>query len=87
MVASGRMTKLAAIIAAALEPALFEELSTSGQINPLRLIIEKSVSFRDAPSLFCFGLLEVVNMSQLIALMDGVTFIETGRGLAPIRGN
>ena len=87
VVASGRISKLAAIIAAALEPELFAELSTSGQINPLRLIIEKSVSYKDAPSLFCFGLLKVVNMSQLIALMDGVTFIESGRRLVPIRGN
>jgi hypothetical protein len=90
VVASGRMTKLAAIIAAALEPGLFADLSTYNQwewdINPLRLIIEKSMSYTDAPSLFCFGLLEVVNMSQLVALMDGVTFVEVGRGLAPIRG-
>jgi hypothetical protein len=86
VVASGRMSKLAAIIAAALEPGLFAELSVGGQINPLRLIIEKSISYKNAPSLFCFGLLEVVNVPQLIALMDGVTFLEAGRGLAPIRG-
>jgi hypothetical protein len=86
VVASGRMSKLAAIIAASLEPGLFAELSTRGQINPVRLVIEKSISYRKAPSVFCFGLLEVVNMSQLIALMDGITFIEADRGLAPIRG-
>jgi len=86
VVASGKMSKLAAIIAAALEPGIFADLSTDNQINPLRLIIEKSIPYKNAPSLFCFGLLEVVTMSQLIALMDGVTFLEVGRGLAPIRG-
>jgi dienelactone hydrolase len=86
VVASGKMSKLAAIIAAALEPGLFADLSTDNQINPLRLVIEKSIPYKNAPSLFCFGLLEMVNMSQLIALMDGVTFVEVGRGLAPVRG-
>jgi dienelactone hydrolase len=84
MVAHGVMSTTAGLIAAALEPNLFENLTVYRNISSLALLAEKPIDYDDAPSLFCFGLLEVTDIPQLVALLEGVRFHQPGRFLAPL---
>jgi hypothetical protein len=82
MVAHGLMSATAALFAAALEPDLFDNLTVYGNISSLVLLAEKPVNYDDAPSLFCFGLLEVTDIPQLVGLLEHVQFHQPRRGLA-----
>jgi dienelactone hydrolase len=81
VVAHGLMSTTAALLAAALEPELFDNLTVYGNISSLTLLAEKSVNYDDAPSLFCFGLLEVTDIPQLVGLLESVRFHQPRRGL------
>jgi len=81
IVAHGVMSTTAALFAAALEPDLFESLTVHQNMNSLTLLVEKPISYDDAPSLFCFGLLEVTDIPQLIELLEGVHFHQPSTGL------
>jgi hypothetical protein len=81
IVAHGIMSSTAALIAAALEPGLFENLTVHRNMSSLTLLAEKSISYNDAPSLFCFGLLEVTDIPQLIELLEGVRYHQPSTGL------
>jgi dienelactone hydrolase len=82
MVAHGMMSTTAALLAAALEPDLFNNLTVYGNISSLVLLAEKPINYEEAPSLFCFGLLEVTDIPQLVGLLESVRFHQPRRGLA-----
>jgi dienelactone hydrolase len=81
MVAHGLMSSTAALLAAALEPELFDNLTVYGNISSLVLLAEKPVNYDDAPSVFCFGLLEVTDIPQLVGLLEDIHFQQPRRGL------
>jgi dienelactone hydrolase len=81
VVAHGLMSTTAALLAAALEPDLFNNLTVYGNISSLALLAEKPVNYDDAPSLFCFGLLEITDIPQLVGLLESVRFHQPRRGL------
>ena len=81
MIAHGVMSTTVALFAAALEPELFNNLTVYGNISSLALLAEKPVNYDDAPSLFCFGLLEVTDIPQLVGLLEDVHFHQPRRGL------
>lgn len=56
--AVGPRTSLAALIAAALEPDAAAAVEVEESFESLAEIIERDLDARDAPELFCFGLLE-----------------------------
>jgi len=85
MVAHGMMSTTVALLAAALEPDLFNNLTVYGNISSLVLLAEKPVNYDDAPSLFCFGLLEVTDIPQLVGLLESVRFHQPRRGLAHLQ--
>jgi hypothetical protein len=85
IVAHGVMTTTAALFAAALEPDLFENLTVHRNISSLTLLAEKPINYNDAPSLFCFGLLEVTDIPQLVELLENVPYHQPSRSLAPLR--
>jgi hypothetical protein len=85
IVAHGIMSTTAALIATALEPNLFENLTVHRNISSLTLLAEKPISYEDAPSLFCFGLLEITDIPQLIELLEGVHFHQPSTGLDSLR--
>ena len=85
MVVHGIMSTTASLLAAALEPDLFNNLTVYGNISSLALLAEKPVNYDDAPSLFCFGLLEVTDIPQLVGLLEGVRFHQPRRGLAHLQ--
>mgnify|MGYP006966867036 FL=1 len=57
-----------ALTAAALKPAVVEQVELRNSYGSLKQIIEQNLGVNDAPELFCFGLLEQFDILQLAAL-------------------
>ena len=68
MAALGSRTSIVALVAAALEPAAFGDLTTQGTMASLRELIEENVGANRQPEQFCFGLLEAFDIPQLWTL-------------------
>ena len=68
VVAVGRMAGLAALTSAALYPGCCESVRVVGLEPSLKELANVPVTYDEAPSLFCFGLLEVADVADLIAL-------------------
>jgi len=66
--AVGRVSGLAALTTAALTPGRVASLTLPDMLPSLKDLIAKKVSWNDAPSMFCFGLLEVADVPELIEL-------------------
>lgn len=66
--AVGRVSGLAALTTAALTPGRVASLTLRDMLPSLKDLIAKKVSWNDAPSVFCFGLLEVADVPELIEL-------------------
>lgn len=79
MVGDGWSGCFAQLLAAALEPALFSSMTTYGTLASLRYLTHWPLRYEEAPSLFCFGLLEVADVPQIRALMEGVDYRQPGR--------
>lgn len=69
VVAKGPRASLIALVAAALEDSAIGGLELHGSFGSLKEIIEKNMTVREAPELFCFGLLEAFDIRQLAALV------------------
>ncbi len=67
VVAVGKRTATAALIAAALEPKA-AHLTTKDGLASLKDLIANKVPYESAPELFCFGLLEAFDIPQIQAL-------------------
>ncbi len=67
--AVGPRTSLAALAAAALEPEAVAEVRLEEPFASLNEIIERDIDARQAPELFCFGLLEAFEMEDIRALI------------------
>jgi hypothetical protein len=66
--AYGPRTSFIAQVAAAADPGTISEVKTARPLGSLREVIDRDLSFQDAPELFCFGLLEWFDVPQLQAL-------------------
>ncbi len=64
----GIRSQVVALIAAALDPAAFSNLSTEGGMHSLSWLLEKPVPFRSAPDLFCLDLYKDFDIDSLSAL-------------------
>lgn len=69
VVAQGPRASLAALVAAALEPAAIGGLELGRSLASLREVIERNLSAEEAPELFPFGLLEVADIRELVGLV------------------
>ncbi len=67
--AVGPRTSLAALIAAALEPAAISGVRLEESFRSLKEIIERDLDARQAPELFCFGLLDAFEIDDIRALV------------------
>lgn len=76
--AVGPRTSLAALVAAALEPEAVAEVRLEEPFASLNEIIERDIDARQAPELFCFGLLEAFEMEDIRALVEPRP-VEVGR--------
>ncbi len=68
IVTNGRVTGLAALVHAALHPGRVERLELHRMERSLKDLPAKKVKPVEEPSLFCFGLLQIVDITELIAL-------------------
>ena len=69
VVAKGPRASLIALVAAGLEEEAIGRLDLHGSFGSLKEILEQDMSVREAPELFCFGLLEAFDIRQLAALV------------------
>ncbi len=85
LVSNGTRTGVVALLAAGLEPALFESLSCYANLGSLATLIECAERYETLPSLYCFGLLEVADLPEMAALLEGVIYRQPSRSVAELR--
>jgi dienelactone hydrolase len=68
LAAVGPRTSTAALVAASLEAKTIAAVELQQALGSLKEVIEKNWVVNQAPELFCFGLLEVSDLKQLVAL-------------------
>jgi len=66
--AYGPRTSLIALVAAGVEADAVRDVKLVRPLTSLREVIQRDMTFQDAPELFCFGLLEQFDIPQLSAL-------------------
>ncbi|MCE9589381.1 MAG: acetylxylan esterase [Planctomycetes bacterium] len=76
---NGRTAAMVTLLAAALEPALFHRLSATWETMRLSHLMQWPERYDANPALFCFGLLEVADVPEIRALMEGVEYHTWGR--------
>ena len=69
VVAIGPRTSVIGLMAAALEPQAIGRVELRGALGSLKQVIEDNWSARTCPELFCFGLLEKLDLKHLAALV------------------
>jgi hypothetical protein len=67
---TGIRSQVVALTAGDLEPTLFAELITHGGMRSLGFLLDKPVSYDDAPDLFCLDLYKVIDVDGLVALAE-----------------
>jgi len=68
LAAYGPRTSLIARVAAAADPDAIADVKLVRPLTSLREVLDRDLTFPDAPEMFCFGLLEYFDMPQLAAL-------------------
>jgi hypothetical protein len=86
VLAGGYAAGPAALIAAALEPALFGSVCLNDVPQSLASLLEMPFKYSEIPSVLCFGLLETTDVRQLKAIADGVTFLQYNWDITPFHG-
>jgi hypothetical protein len=76
VVSVGRVSGLAALVYAALEPQGLDRLELREMDKSLKDLVTKRVRYDNAPSMFCFGLLEAVDVPELIELARPTKTVE-----------
>jgi len=66
--ATGIRSQVVALAAAALEPALFSEVATSGGMRSLQYLLDAPVPQRSAPELFCLDLYKEFDLDQFLVM-------------------
>jgi hypothetical protein len=67
--AVGPRTSVIGLTAAALEPTAVDRVMLYGALGSLKELIEQNQTVVAMPEMFCFGLLETVDVKQLTALV------------------
>jgi len=70
---SGIRNQASALVAAALEPDLFSEITVRDGIRSFSYVLEKPVTYAQAPELFCLDLYKEFDIDRLEALAAPVT--------------
>ena len=66
----GLRSQVAALVAAALEPPLFDEVVVREGIGSLTEVLERPVPYSDAPEVFCLDLFKHFDLDRLQALSE-----------------
>ncbi len=64
----GPRTQVIALIAAALQPGIVDEIENHGGIESLGYLLAKPVAYRSAPDLFCLDLYKYFDLDRLAAM-------------------
>jgi hypothetical protein len=67
---TGIRSQLASLIGSALEPRLLSEVAVQGGMRSLSYLLDKPVSYPDAPDLFCLDLYKDFDLDRLILLAE-----------------
>lgn len=70
LIASGRHAGMAALTALALEPGGVESAMLQGMESSLKDLLAKKIPYRDAAPMFCFGILELADIPDLVKLAE-----------------
>ena len=65
---TGIRNQVTALVAAALEPAIFSDLTAHQAMRSLKYLIDSAIRYQDAPDLFCLDLLKDVDIEILASL-------------------
>jgi dienelactone hydrolase len=84
LVAEGSRTCLVALLATALEPARFESLTCYRNLSSLALLLETYERYETLPELFCFGLLAVADVPELVSLLEDTPYRQPSRAVPPL---
>ena len=76
--ANGMRNQTAALVAAALEPNLFSELVVRDGLHSFNYVLEKPVTFVEAPELFCLDLYKDFDIDSLETLAAPTTIRASG---------
>jgi len=87
LVADGPRCALAGLVAAALEPGTFESLTATGTFSTLLHLFDRGANYEELRAAFCPRLLDVADIPQLVALLEGVTYLQPERCAPAIRGS
>lgn len=68
--ATGPRSQVQALVAAALEPALFSEVAAHRGMKSLSYVLEKPVSYEAAPDLFCLDLYRDFDLDRLALIAE-----------------
>lgn len=80
LIASGKRSSLASLVAAGLEEKAISRLELTGSMKSLKEVIQQNMTVDQAAELFCFGLLEWFDIPQLAALVGPRTVEFTSVG-------
>jgi hypothetical protein len=67
---TGIRSQVASLLSSALEPNLFGVVQAQGGMRSLSYLLDKPVSYMDAPDLFCLDLYKDFDLDQIIALAE-----------------
>jgi hypothetical protein len=84
LVGDGQVAAVVVLLAAALEPVLFGRVEAHGVTSSLVHLIESAERYESCQALFCFGLLEVADLPQIAALLEGVAYEQPSRAVPPV---
>jgi hypothetical protein len=89
LVALGPRSSTFALVAAALEDKAIGSVELHGPMTSFKQLIDENATVEQKPELFCFGLLEALDIKQIAALVAPrpVSFLNAGdRGKADLAG-
>ncbi len=71
---TGIRSQVVALVASALEPAMFSEVVSRDAMRSLRYLLDAPVAYRSAPDLFCLDLYKEFDLDRLAALAEPTRF-------------
>jgi hypothetical protein len=78
--ALGMRTSFASLCAAALHPEYLSELHLEGVYPSLKHLIRMPLEYESAPGIFCFGLLEALDVRELFFMTEDIPISWAGHG-------
>jgi hypothetical protein len=75
---SGPRSQVVALVASAVEPKLFSQVELHGGMHSLRYLVDKPITYEEAPDLFCLDLYKEFDIDRLVALAKPSQVVQHG---------